>query len=323
MNRNLLSFTAAILLLAACGQQEHANQLKAFSQCLQKSNAVVQDNNKLCYQAIDEKLKDPRTRRDAEIWEPRAAMVKKHVDSITLLIENLKNQLLKQSDSLEKANAPIVKQLYEKNGNGYLLLNNLAAFKQSIPGIFRINDFSDKPYLVTELKRDLGFILDSIPLMPGFKDSLSESQRNIYKQKWVEENFAGSNSLLAMMQLNKIKSEVLVTERDLVSYFNSQIKNSYICGRPFPLAVISSSYIKAGQSIEISAGIGQFYTAANPRVTINDKEIELNNEGVAQYSFKANGKPGKHIVPVTIDYYMADGTEARVSKNIKYIIAEK
>jgi len=205
----------------------------------------------------------------------------------------------------------------------YVLLNKLVAFKESIPGIFKINDFSDKQYLVTELKRDLGFIIDSIPLLPGYKDSLSEGQRDIYKKKWVKENFAGSTSLLTMLQLNKIKSEVLVTEQNLVSYFDSQIKASYICGGPFPLAVISSSYVKAGQSIEVSAGIGQFNTAANAKVIINDKEIELNNEGVAQYSFKANGKQGKHIIPVTIGYYKPDGTQVEVRKNIEYIIADK
>jgi hypothetical protein len=60
-----------MLLLAACRQQENANQLKAINRCLQRSNAVIQDGNKLYYEAIDEKLKDPRTHRDAEIWEPR------------------------------------------------------------------------------------------------------------------------------------------------------------------------------------------------------------------------------------------------------------
>jgi hypothetical protein len=250
-------------------------------------------------------------------------MVKKRVDSITLLIENLKSELLKQSDSLRKANAPIVEQLYEKNGEGYVLLNKLAAFKESIPGIFRINDFSDKPYLVTNLKRDVGFILDTISLLPGYRDSLSESQRNIYRKKWVEEDFAGSNSLLTMMQLNKIKSEVLVTERDLVSYFNSQIKASYICGGPFPIAVISSSYVRAGQSVEVTAGILQFTVVTNPRISINGKEIKLDSDDRAVYKFTAEGKPGKHIIPVKVDYYRADGEKEEVRKNIEYIIATK
>lgn len=323
MNRNLLSFTAAILLLTACRQQESANQLKAINECLQRSNAIVQDGNKLYHEAIEAKFKDPRTHRDAEIWQPRADMVTKGTDSIALFIEKLKSELLKQSDSLRKANAPIVEELYETNGNGYVLLNKLSTFKESIPGIFKINDFFDKPYLVNNLKRDLGFLLDTISMLPGYGASLSESQRNIYKKKWVEENFAGSTSLLTMMQLNKIKSEVLAAERVLVSYFNSQIKASYICGGPFPLAVINSSYVKSGQSIEVTAGIGQFNEAAKANVTIDGKEIKLNSDDVAQYRFKATGKPGKHIIPVSIMYYMADGTKAQVRKNIEYIIAEK
>jgi|GEM_PF-4330163 len=33
MNRNLISFTVAILLLAACRQQENESQLKSINQC--------------------------------------------------------------------------------------------------------------------------------------------------------------------------------------------------------------------------------------------------------------------------------------------------
>jgi hypothetical protein len=323
MNRNLLSFTAAILLLAACRHQENASQLKAINECLQRSNSIVQDGNKLYYEAIEEKFKDPRTHRDAETWEPRAVMVIKRTDSIVLFIEKLKSELLKQSDSLRKANTPVVEQLYETNGDGYVLLNKLATFKESIPGIIRINDFSDKPYLVTNLKRDLGFILDTISLLPGYRDSLSESQRNIYKKKWVEENFAGSTSLLTMMQLNKIKSEVLASERTLVSYFNSQIRASYICGGPFPFTIINSSYVKSGQSIEVCAGILQFTVVTNPSISINGKEIKLDSDDRAVYKFTAEGKPGKHIIPVSIVYYKPDGTQEQVGKNIEYIIADK
>lgn len=323
MKRILLFFTTAILLLAACRQQ-NANQLKAINECLQTSNAVIEEDNKLYYQTIAEKLKDPLTHRDAEIWEPGATVVKRHVDSITLLIEDLRSKLLKQSDSLRKANAPIVEQLYETNGDGYVLLNKLTAFKESIPGIFKSNDFSDKSYLVTDLKQAFGFIPGTIPLLPGYTDSLSETQRGVYKKKWVEESFAGSNSLLTMMRLNKIKSEVLVTERALVSYFISKIPIA-LCGftrQPHPFAIINSSYVKSGQSIEVTAGVLQFNPASRARVTINGKEIKLDDDDRAEFSFTAKGRPGKHIIPVTIDYYKRDGTESRVRKDIQYIIAE-
>lgn len=326
MNRNLLSFTAAILLLAACRQQENAGQLRSINQCLQHSNAVMQVDIKLYYEAIVEKLKDPLTHSNAEIWGPRADMVKKRVDSITGLIESLKIDLLKQSDSLRKANAPIVEQLYETNGKGSVLVNKLAVFKESIPAIIRINDFSDQPYLVADLKRDLSLMLDSIPLLPGYRDSLSEVQRSIYKKKWMEESFAGGNSLLTMMQLNKIENEVLVTERNLVSYFFSKMADVVTCGyrrQPHPFAIINSSYVKSGQTVEITAGITQIVASCQPKITINGKEIKVNSEDAAEYKFKATGKPGKHIIPVKIEFYRPDGTQLHMTKNIEYILAEK
>ncbi|AEW02414.1 hypothetical protein A4D02_00230 [Niastella koreensis] len=326
MNRNLLAFAVAILLLTACRQQENAGQLRSINQCLQHSNVVMQMDIKLYDEAIVEKLKDPLTHGNAEIWGPRVAMIKKRVDSITGLIENLKIDLLKQSDSLRKANAPIVEQLYDINGKGNELVNKLAVFKESIPAIFRVNDFFDQPYLITDLKRDLGLILDSIPLLLGYRDSLSAAQRSIYKKKWMEESFAGNNSLLTMMQLNKIENEVLVTERSLVSYFFSKMPDVVTCGlrrQPHPFAIINSSYVKSGQTVEITAGITQIVASCQPKITINGKEIKVNSEDAAVYSFRAIGKPGKHKIPVLIDFYRSDGEQLRMTKNIEYIIAEK
>jgi len=325
MKKALIIPAVIVVSLVGCRQQENANQLKAINECLQKTNAVIQYDNKLYYEAIKAKVKDPLTSRDGMVWEPRASMVKKHIDSITLLIENLKGELLKQSDSLRKANAPIVEQLYEINGIGYVLMNKLAAFKDSIPGIFRITDFSNEPYLVTNLKQDLGRILDTISLLPGYRGSLSVKQRSIYKKKWVEENFAGSNSLMAMIQLNKIKCEVLEAEMTLVGYCLDRIPAGF-CGyarQPHPFAIINSSYVKSGQTVEITAGITQIVASCQPRITINGKEIKVNSEDVAEYSFKATGKPGKHIIPVKLDFYRPDSTRLRMTKNIEYIIAEK
>jgi hypothetical protein len=323
MNRNLIFIAITILLLAACQQQENENKLKAINTCIQKANEVIQSGNKLLYDAIDEKLKDPLTHDNASVWEPRATTVKKIADSINLVIENIKIQILKQSDSLRKPNAPIIKQLYETNGDGYVLLNKLVAFKESIPGIFSISDFYDKPYLAPHIKQDLCSLLDSIPVLPGFRGNLSETQRSVFKKKWVEENFAGSASLPIMIQLNKIQSEVLVTEQELISYFHNRIVVRAICGGPFPFAAINSSYVKSGQSITVTAGILQFNIVVNPRVTINGKEVKINSDGEAQYSFIAQSQPGKNIIPVCINYSPGGGSQFRASKNIEYIIADK
>lgn len=320
MNRSLITLISVILLLVSCGQQENKSKLQEVNQCIQNANAVIQLGNRLYYEKIENRLRDPITSHDAEVWEPRAIMVKKYVDSITLFIESLKRILLKQSDSLRRENAPIIAQLYKINGSGYVLLNKLMTFKESIKGIYNSKDLQ---YPITNIKENLDNTLDSIPLVPGFRDSLLENQRTVYKRNWVEARFAGNTSLLAMMQLNKIENEVLITERNLVSYFVSNLEGKVICGRPFPIAVINSSYVKLGQTIEVTAGIGQFSAADKPRIIIDGKEIKLNNEDVAQYSFKATDKPGKHKIPITIYFYRADGMQVEVRKNIEYIIAKK
>src|SRR5262249_7161297 len=121
---------------------------------------------------------------------------------------------------------------------------------------------------------------------------------------------------------NKIKSEVLVTERTLVSYFLNQPVVRLICNGPSPVAVISSSYVKSGQSVDVTAGIGQFSATVRPKITIDGKAINLSGGDIAEYHFVANGKPGKHVIPITYEITKPDGAKLYIGKKVEYIIAE-
>lgn len=87
------------------------------------------------------------------------------------------------------------------------------------------------------------------------------------------------------------------------------------------IITLNSSYVKLGDSLEVFAGIGEFNDDLKPTITIDDQKIELNDEGVAVYSFRANKKPGKHFVPVRIIYTKPDGTTIPLIKKCFYTIA--
>jgi hypothetical protein len=43
---------------------------------------------------------------------------------------------------------------------------------------------------------------------------------------------------------------------------------------------------------------------------------------VAEYSLKAAGKPGKHNVPVTVNYTKPDGSKALQTYSMEYVVSK-
>lgn len=300
-----------VLVLVSCGPQENAEQLRAVNQSLERYNKSITDDNKLLIASLLDKQKDPQTAAVVEPWFQRANKIHQYADSLRKMMEEIKSELINKSDSLKREYVTVVKQLYIENGVGSKLFQRLTTFKDSIPLFINSNRPSDVP--------------NDIPLLPGYIDSLSASGHLQYEKNWLEKSFGRSSSLMAMIMLNKIENDVLETEKMLLEYCNSRfcimkvIYNQYQA-----LAVLSSSYVKKGQPIEITAGIGGFTDAMKPRVTIGGKVIKLNeNDGTAVHQFIADGKPGKHSVMVKIDFAGINGSQERVAKKLEYIIADE
>lgn len=126
--------------------------------------------------------------------------------------------------------------------------------------------------------------------------------------------------------LNKIQNDIKVLENHLLSYCNAKIGNA--CGLIFdlysPIVTQSRNFVKAGEKIEITAGVGFYSRASNPLIIINGKVVELQAEGFALYKFKAPTKVGNHTLPVTITYVdINTGKKEALSKNIEYTVAKE
>ena len=146
----------------------------------------------MVYEEFKDKLKDPLTSSQAERWMPRAMRVKQYADDIKILVEKVKTDLIKQTDSLKIEKAPVIKELNQSNNIGYKILDKLAALKDSLPVVFNVKEFIENPYLHDRLKKDIGNWRKSLPILPDYPDSLSTDQRTFYLEKWVEKNFEGS-----------------------------------------------------------------------------------------------------------------------------------
>jgi hypothetical protein len=324
MNKPLFCLAVIMVLLAGCRRREDLNQLKAINRSFENANNIIQENNKLVWEALVQKRHDPSYHEYGEIWEPRGGRIKKQADAIVVIIEELKSGLLKQSDSLQKEQAPLIDELYSSDGPGYKLVCRLAAFKDSFPAIIRVEDFVDYPHKQASMKAEIPRLLSTVPLLTGYTDSLNADLRKLHVKKWLKENFSGTTPAMALVVLNRIENDLLVTTNEFMNFCFNQI-DKIICGwRGFhAVAVLNSSYVKQGQQIEVTAGVVDFYTYTKPRITMDGKEIDLNKDATAVHQFTANGRPGKHSIRVQIEFTKPDGTVEQVYKDLKYIIAEE
>ena len=321
IKRTLIIPTVIVVLLVGCRPEENPDQLLAVNQSLEYANGVMQDASNMVYEELLERQKDPRDADHPQLWLSRANQIKYYADSIGGFIKNIKSELITQSDSLKKDYVELTKQLHSEDGVGQQLLNKLTDFKDSASSILTPNEKKTEIYWHNEISH----FLDSGPLLPAYRDSLSADKKIDYKKKWLEKSFGRTSALMAMIMLNKMEADLLATEKAFITYCNFRA-SFHGCILPYDLfkavATLSSSYVKAGQSIEVTAGVGSFTDAMKPRITINGKDVKVGEGATAVYKFIAAGKPGTYTVPITFQYYKPDGTNASISTTREYIIAE-
>jgi hypothetical protein len=320
MKRTLFIPAVIVVLLVGCRPEENPEQLKAVNRSLEYANGVMQDANNMVYEELLERQKDPRDADNPELWLSRANQIKQYVDSIGSFIKDIKSELIIQSDSLKKDYVELTKQLHSTNGVGQRLLNKLSDFKDSALSVLTPDEKKTQIYWHSEISH----FLETGPLLPTYRDNLPADKKIEYRKKWLEKSFGRTSALMAMIMLNKMEADVLATEKAFITYCNYRA-SFHGCILRFDVfkavATLSSTYVKAGQSIEVTAGVGSFSDAAKPRITINGKEVQVGEGATAAYKFIATGKPGKYTVPITF-HYKPDGSNASVTATREYIIAE-
>lgn len=118
--------------------------------------------------------------------------------------------------------------------------------------------------------------------------------------------------------VEKTKNDLLLLESKFSGHFNSQVGAyitdyttfSYLVGQ-------NSNHLKAGDTLEISAGVGSFTLAAKPSFTIDGNIIEPDGNARATYRLKVSGK-GKKTIPVNISYTNTKGIKESKNLTLNY-----
>jgi hypothetical protein len=331
MRNNLIMtrayFIAALLtVLAGCQPKENREQLKAINKNLEYSNDVIKEAGTRALREMEEKVSQPEYGDRINTWVSIMRNIDTGTTTIVDIIENLKRELLKQSDSLKVPDAGILNVIQHPAGVAYNLLENMASFKDRIPAYFNLFDSVENPNQYATLKADCKHLRKAGPLLPGYAEGLNEEQRSDYIYKWLNNNLRGSSSLMTMVVLNKLENDILYTRTMLMDHCSSKVgildgPGSYT--KYSAIAVLNSSYVRRGQTIEVRAGMGEFNNASKPRITINNHELKLDADATAVHRFKADGKPGTHILTVNIEFTKADGSPIHLYKTLKYEIANE
>ena len=267
---------------------------------------LIKAENEHIYKSLEQKIHDPTTAFKANIWLPKATTVNRLRDSMTAYIDELRGGLKQNTETGDGRDA--VERLFKKQGKAAELARRLMAFEDSALAVLNSKEFNDNPILIADITKTQAAFRNMFP---------------IRKETPVAGYFNHLTGPGAIAMLNKIQTDIEVLEHMILEYIdNMTISYTDSCQIFRAIAYLNSNNLKAGQQLEVNAGIGSFSYAAKPIITVNGKKISLDAGGVAVYSQTVNQKPGKYFIPVRIEYVKPDGSRSSITKNLKYTVAE-
>ncbi len=132
-------------------------------------------------------------------------------------------------------------------------------------------------------------------------------------------NNLNHNSIIAFV--SKIKNNIKNLEYNILRHIDSDTNpGCNLGGEIFSILVgQSTTHLRAGEQLEISAGVGAYSTASKPYISIANKKLEIIG-GQGTYKTKVNEAVGKHSIPVKIEFLDQDGHNQTKIVNVEYTI---
>lgn len=297
---------AMVLLLCSYGCSDNTSNttfhFQALNESLTNASRNIAQENGFLLSALEEKLYDPVTHYKAAIWQPKAAQIHSYASAVTSHIESLKTDLYnayKHRGETKEGTANVY-FFFKEEGRGQSLFNRLMTFKQKAVSV--------DAHLYSEFS--------NLKLLPYALDSAMHTE-----QRFLDLYFQNTSYVAAQALLSQLLSNVLMAEKRLLQFCSEQYTSHKNFESYSAIIAQSSNYVRAGTSIEITAGMGAFNTRDQPKIAINGKDVPLSENGTANYTFKASKKEGKHYMPVEIEYTDQKGKRQTITKAVAYTVA--
>lgn len=283
--KNLLIIILSCLLLVSCREKyDKKNELLlSLATTLERSTTELSAQNSLRYDKAEDELADPCTRGMLERLYPTINAIRRKAEEIYLHLGPLKKAAI--SDTAK----PI----------------------------------RQAPFLSKDALRDIALILRN------FEDSIAQVNEG-FVSEFGRHPLAFERSLKLLDQASSIETFALLAqienrvrslEGKLVSFTLQQFANDCIFEYwDVPVVSISSLRAHPGDSIEITAGIGQLINGGE--VILAGKSLRI-SEGKAVYHFKAASQTGRHSLHLTFKYRKRNGGgEVTMEKEIYYQVVQ-
>jgi hypothetical protein len=295
-----LFLLSALLSTSACHQRINSAQLGMLNSSIARANKSLHDENDRIYSEIAQSFSDPQRTTLAMRWAPTALQV-------LALSHSAKSSI----DSLE---LELVNTHRLSPGEQNKLFDVLVAYRQNIQHIFNADSVGLSPDL---LKADTARMNQSLPILYGYSDTIAKE----YSKNWIDSIFGSDDEQMVLATLNKVKNDVSFSENMLINYCYKHTQDVVLDGSSTdPIAWQSAVYVKSGDSIDISAGIGIFSRLPKMRISIDGLPTSISESNLAVRRIKIGNKPGQHTVPVTIEYAKPDGSTSQITIKVAYYV---
>ncbi len=303
-----------VIFFSSCSDRSESELavFKALDESLVNSNNTINNGTETTLALIEQKLSDPATTYRARVWQPKAMQIGKLSSDINAYIENLKSNLKKEarlvsgdnSESFSESNKDAVNRLFVISDKGKDLNDHLIKYKENLMAI----------------DSQLTKIFKNSVIITASFDSADYKNQNMNKIF-----FDNTTVIAALAMLSQLQNNVKNIENRMVQfcYYNIPSADGYFTTYS---AIIgqSSTYVRAGEKIEITSGVGYFSSRqSQPEITVNGTNINIDETGVAVYKFKASTKAGKHIVPVKINFTDQEGKKQLITKDVEYTVSKE
>ncbi len=297
---SILTASIAIAFLSHCSPKkaDEAAIVQLLDEGMIIAQQVLNYEVREHIEKLRKKLEKLSTKERAERWYPKASEIHDQSQKMYGQIQTLKSELLENADKKSLVES------FSDNDKINSLYDSLWRYKQEILKIDTLLEYT--------------FSKEHLVLISNDFDSGNNTQKNL------SSFFANITLRDAISILNRIQFNILNNERKLIAFCNEQvIEMGFYFDVYSAIIAQSSNYVRAGESLEIIAGIGAFSRKAKPVVTVMNKTVPIGDEGTAKYSFKAPRKPGKHAVPVKINFIDEIGMPQEIIKNVEYTVAKE
>jgi hypothetical protein len=286
-----------LILLYSCDNKKSSetNIYNALNGSLERSNRQLEKSSEMIEVAMKDKVPNPVFHEKAIIGLPKIEKVRILSREVYNYIEGLKTLLSNETSAIS------VDKIMNTERKGTELFRKLKLLRIALLGA--------DPHLTQEISSMIEF-------WPTSFDSISSDSDLI-----TEKYFRNVPLVGVLAVLSKFQNDIRITENRLCTLFHEQFTNhGWTHEWPHALIGQSTRYIKPGDPIEITAGIGEFKRVGRPEVKINGKKVVVNEYGYAEYLLKPSSVAGKHSIPIEMSYLDQDGKENRLLKTIEYTV---